>query len=285
MKLIKGLFKLILFLVFLVLIAIIGVFVYFKVAYDINLLTVGSSLSHFNEKVDETTLVTNPYTNEDLLSSKSILKKSSNIIVDDGDGYKFDFSNIGLLTSDIKLSDREVAAYASEYCKSEMDNKITYSNYELTFEILQIEFLNIVDGNTNFNVIIKLDISSIKKSLNFPLNYINKFIPQYIYISSTVHVENNGGISYTTTPVAIGINNLTDEELTETFKILTNIAKIGTLEEFNLFIGSCFVDALIGNSENEGLTYKLKNNTFFVKGYKFIKENETNYFIIERGIL
>lgn len=294
MKLIKRLFMFLLFLVFLVTLVVVGLYVYVQATYNINLFTVGNSLVKLTYEVDENKLITNPYTEDDLISSKTQLNKI-NVITEKDNGYTFDYSNLNLEEMDIKLSDKECAAFFSQFCEESMNSTITNGNFNIPFEILQVDFFDCSSEGANFNVIIRLDIKEIKNSLNeFPLNLISGYIPNYLYISSTVIVKDLGELNYTIYSKELKINNLETEECMEIFSILKNFIQLGTYEEFNINIGKIFVDGLIGNSSSEGFTYSLKKEgnkdlgplgILGVKGFSFLTNNNEDYYVIEIGIL
>ena len=294
MKLIRRLFMFLLFLVFLLALVVGGIFIYVKSVYDINLFTVGNSLVKLTYEVDEKKLITNPYTEEDLMSSKTQLNKI-NAITEKDNGYSFDYDNLNFEEMDVKLSDKECAAFFSQFCEESMNSTITNGNFNIPFEILQVDFSDCSSEGANFNVIIKLDIREIKKSLNeFPLNLISGYIPDYLYISSTVEVKDLGELNYTSNSKELKVNNLESEECMEILGILNAFLKLGTYEEFNVMIGNIFVDGLIGNSSSEGFTYRLKKEgnkdlgplgSLGVKGFSFLTNNNEDYYVIEIGIL
>lgn len=294
MKIIKRLFAFIFFLVILVAIVVVGVFFYVQAMYKINLLTVGNSLIKLTYEVDENTLITNPYTEDDLLSSKKQLNKI-NAITEKDSGYGFDFDNLNLDEMSIMLSDKECAAFFSQYCKEAMDSTITENDLNLSFEIMQVDFYDCSNEGACFNTIIKLDITEIKNSLNsFPANIINGYIPNYLYISSTVRIHDLGSLDYNISSEELKVNNLGTDECKEIFNILSNFISIGTYEEFNVNISKVFVDGLIGNSTTEGFTYSLKESgdrdlgplgKIGVKGFNFETINNEDYYVIEIGQL
>ena len=286
MKLIK---KLIITLITIVVILIVGAFgtyVYVKSTYDIDLINTVLELKKISDPVDENTLITNPYTEEDKTRAHEEINNSvKGFIGNDG----INFNN--LLTemkTVIKLDDKQLACLAQEVINQEMEGKITIGEQDIPLDLKQIDIRGVDDnGNANFNTIIKLDISVFKTNMDsFPLSMLKKYIPDYLYISSTVWVKKNKEndvvvpFSYSTNSTSFTVNTLTDKETTELFKTLDAVIKIGTADNLNTQIGNAVLGSLIGSEEQNGLAYSLKK--YGAKDYKFTFENDVDYFVVER---
>lgn len=286
MKLIK---KLIITLITIVVILIVGAFgtyVYVKSTYDIDLINTVLELKKISDPVDENTLITNPYTEEDKTRAHEEINNSvKGFIGNDG----INFNN--LLTemkTVIKLDDKQLACLAQEVINQEMEGKITIGEQDIPLVLKQIDIRGVDDnGNANFNTIIKLDISVFKTNMDsFPLSMLKKYIPDYLYISSTVWVKKNKEndvvvpFSYSTNSTSFTVNTLTDKETTELFKTLDAVIKIGTADNLNTQIGNAVLGSLIGSEEQNGLAYSLKK--YGAKDYKFTFENDVDYFVVER---
>lgn len=188
----------------------------------------------------------------------------------------------------IKLDDKQLACLAQEVIDQEMKGKITIGEQDIPLSLMQIDISNVNnEGNADFNTIVKLDISSFKTNMNnFPLSMLKKYVPDYLYISSTVWVEKNKEnevvvpFAYSTTSTSFTINTLTDKETTELFKTLDAVIKIGTADNLNNQIGNAILGSLIGSEEQNGLAYSLKQ--YGAKDYRFILENDVDYFVVER---
>lgn len=286
MKLIK---KLIITLITIVVILIVGAFgtyVYVKSTYDIDLINTVLELKKISDPVDENTLINNPYTEEDKTRAHEEINNSvKGFIGNDG----INFNN--LLTemkTVIKLDDKQLACLAQEVINQEMEGKITIGEQDIPLVLKQIDIRGVDDyGNANFNTIIKLDISVFKTNMDsFPLSMLKKYIPDYLYISSTVWVKKNKEndvvvpFSYSTNSTSFTVNTLTDKETTELFKTLDAVIKIGTADNLNNQIGNAVLGSLIGSEEQNGLAYSLKK--YGAKDYKFTFENNVDYFVVER---
>lgn len=286
MKLIKKLIITIITLVVVIIAGAVGTYIYVKNTYDIDLINTVLQLKKISDPVDEKKLITNPYSNEDKERAHEIINNSVNGFIGSN---KINFDK--LLTemkTVIKLDDKQLACLAQEVIDQEMKGKITIGEQDIPLSLMQIDISNVNnEGNADFNTIVKLDISSFKTNMNnFPLSMLKKYVPDYLYISSTVWVEKNKEnevvvpFAYSTTSTSFTINTLTDKETTELFKTLDAVIKIGTADNLNNQIGNAILGSLIGSEEQNGLAYSLKQ--YGAKDYRFILENDVDYFVVER---
>ena len=77
----------------------------------------------------------------------------------------------------------------------------------------------------------------------------------------------------------IEINNLNSENTKSFLNTLNLVFKFGTSDDFNLMIAKPFANALIGNSENNGFAYSLRD--LGVKDYDFATVDEINYYVLK----
>lgn len=286
MKLIKKLIITIITLVVVIIAGAVGTYIYVKNTYDIDLINTVLQLKKISDPVDEKKLITNPYTEEDKTKAHEEVNNSVNGFIGN-DGINFDKLLTEMKTV-IKLDDKQLACLAQEVIDQEMKGKITIGEQDIPLSLMQIDISNVNnEGNADFNTIVKLDISSFKTNMNnFPLSMLKKYVPDYLYISSTVWVEKNKEnevvvpFAYSTTSTSFTINTLTDKETTELFKTLDAVIKIGTADNLNNQIGNTILGSLIGSEEQNGLAYSLKQ--YGAKDYRFILENDVDYFVVER---
>lgn len=286
MKLIKKLIITIITLVVVIIAGAVGTYIYVKNTYDIDLINTVLQLKKISDPVDEKKLITNPYSNEDKERAHEIINNSVNGFIG-SDKINFDKLLTEMKTV-IKLDDKQLACLAQEVIDQEMKGKITIGEQDIPLSLMQIDISNVNnEGNADFNTIVKLDISSFKTNMNnFPLSMLKKYVPDYLYISSTVWVEKNKEnevvvpFAYSTTSTSFTINTLTDKETTELFKTLDAVIKIGTVDNLNNQIGNAILGSLIGSEEQNGLAYSLKQ--YGAKDYKFVLENDVDYFVVER---
>lgn len=286
MKLIKKLIITIITLVVVIIAGAVGTYIYVKNTYDIDLINTVLQLKKISDQVDEKKLITNPYSNEDKERAHEIINNSVNGFIG-SDKINFDKLLTEMKTV-IKLDDKQLACLAQEVIDQEMKGKITIGEQDIPLSLMQIDISNVNnEGNADFNTIVKLDISSFKTNMNnFPLSMLKKYVPDYLYISSTIWVEKNKEnevvvpFAYSTTSTSFTINTLTDKETTELFKTLDAVIKIGTADNLNNQIGNAILGSLIGSEEQNGLAYSLKQ--YGAKDYKFVLENDVDYFVVER---
>lgn len=282
MKLIKKLIITIITLVVVIIAGAVGTYIYVKNTYDIDLINTVLQLKKISDPVDEKKLITNPYSNEDKERAHEIINNSVNGFIG-SDKINFDKLLTEMKTV-IKLDDKQLACLAQEVIDQEMEGKITIGEQDIPLVLKQIDISNVNnEGNADFNTIVKLDISSFKTNMNnFPLSMLKKYVPDYLYISSTVWVEKNKEnevvvpFAYSTTSTSFTINTLTDKETTELFKTLDAVIKIGTADNLNNQIGNAILGSLIGSEEQNGLAYSLKQ--YGAKDYRFILENNQHHF-------
>ena len=286
MKLIKKLIITIITLVVVIIAGAVGTYIYVKNTYDIDLINTVLQLKKISDPVDEKKLITNPYTEEDKTKAHEEVNNSVNGFIGN-DGINFDKLLTEMQTV-IKLDDKQLACLAQEVIDQEMKGKITIGEQDVPLSLMQIDISHVNnEGNADFNTIVKLDISSFKTNMNnFPLSMLKKYVPDYLYISSIVWVEKNKEnevvvpFAYSTTSTSFTINTLTDKETTELFKTLDAVIKIGTADNLNNQIGNAILGSLIGSEEQNGLAYSLKQ--YGAKDYRFILENDVDYFVVER---
>ncbi len=281
----KKVLKFIFFLVLLIAVCLITGNIYLKNTYGINAIDIYKQVKQLNVPVEEEKLCDNRFTKEDMSNCKDVINNAANttIVIEKDGNISFDFTNINQNIKEmIKLSDKECAAIADSVLKEQYAGKLKLGDVELPSEILQIKFSNIENGNSNINLIAKVDFKEIKKEFNkFPLNLVTKYIPESLYISSTTFLEKSTtAFDYSLTSVDFMVNNLNNEDSSNLFTTINKIVNIGTVDDFNLLIGNTICDALIGNENNQGLAYNLKD--YGAKDFKFVKENDNAYFVIER---
>ena len=140
--------------------------------------------------------------------------------------------------------------------------KIQLGGKELDVKIVQTDFSEIAeDGSADFNVVCKLDLSPFKADMDkFPYSLFKKYIPDSLYVSSTVRVDKttDGQFDYIVSHKGLALNNLNAEETADLFRTLDAVLKIGSAESVNMQIGTTALNALIGNEQTPGFAYALK---------------------------
>lgn len=93
----------------------------------------------------------------------------------------------------------------------------------------------------------------------FPFSLFKKYVPDELYVSSTVRVNKTGDkMGYNVTHVGLKLNNLSAEDTADLFHTLDAVLKIGSAENLNMQIGTTAVNALIGNADHSGFAYSMQ---------------------------
>lgn len=276
----------ILSLILIVALILVGVWAFVKIKYDINLLNTIAQVKTLNEPVDENEKFTNLFTISDMASAQTeVNSKSANLIIgNEAEGFEIQSgASLSALTDDIKLTDKQTAAILDNLLHQEGNNAaIQIGSQSLSINLIQMLFKNIQENSAEINIVIKLDTNIIKESMaSFPFNLIAKYIPETLYLSSTVVVNKlEDTFNYDVQYKEMLINNLTTEETESFLKILNLVLKTGTSEQLCLNICKPFVDAMIGNENSNGFAYSLTG--LGATDYNFVIENNVNYFVIQK---
>lgn len=272
-------------------VALIGGYVFVRIKYDVNLFDTVSELKTLSQEVDESELCPNVFDEEDFVSLKDSLNNDlvdGVVCVGDGgyNGYSIDMSatekitDITLLKS-VSVTEKQTGALGQIMFYEQTGGVISVGNKELATSIKQVDFSNIKeDGSADLNLVVKLDLTDLVGELSFPFSLFKKYIPESLYVSSTVGIEKtDDAMGYNVVHRGFKINNLNEEETADLFKTLELVLPLGSAEDLNLSIGRAVADVLIGDSENPGFAYSLNPlfNTFCFKA-----DLESDCFVIER---
>lgn len=232
-----------------------------KVKYNVDLINVVRQVNKLAEPVYEKELCPEAYSYVDLIERDKIFKH---------------------MFMDISLTDKQTAALADTIIKEEY-NSIELAGHSIPIELKQIDFKNISNGNTDFNVVAKLDIRELKNGINngFVEKNIIKHIPEYIYISSTFRVEKTSTpFEYIVKHISLTINNIQNDDIEEIIRLVNIFKNIGTLEELNSNLGNKIMDILVGNDAEPGVAVSMKK--YGATDYMFIEKDGKQYFTIVR---
>lgn len=280
-KLISAIVGIIIF----VALVLVGIWAFFKIKYDVNLINTISQVKAVNTEVNESEKFPNAYNITDMEAAKIALNaKSADLVTGNAiDGYTIRTgSGLNALTGNVMLTDKQIAAIINNLMHEEGNSaSVQIGDKSLQMELIQVSFIEIKDNSTDINIVIKLNTKEIKDSMSgFPLSMISKYVPETLYFSSTVTVKKlEGQFNYEITSKELAINNLTVEETREFVKVLNIALHCGTADELNLSLGTPFVNALIGNENNDGFTYSLKG--LGATDFDFISVMGLNYYVIK----
>lgn len=251
------------------LIAFFGVYFFVRSEFGIDLFRTAGQLKTLTEQVNETELCPNAYGDGDFADLKNSVNSEIDGLIksEDGkgyNGYTLDFDALigANLSKPISISEKQVGALAQMVFFEQTGGKIQLGGKELDVKIVQTDFSEIAeDGSADFNVVCKLDLSPFKADMDkFPYSLFKKYIPDSLYVSSTVRVDKttDGQFDYTVSHKGLALNNLNAEETADLFHTLDAVLKIGSAESMNLQIGTTALNALIGNEQTPGFAYALK---------------------------
>lgn len=271
------------------LIAFFGVYFFVRSEFGIDLFRTAGQLKTLTDQVNETELCPNAYGDGDFVDLKNSVNSEIDGLIksEDGkgyNGYTLDFDALigANLSKPISISEKQVGALAQMVFFEQTGGKIQLGGKELDVKIVQTDFSEIAeDGSADFNVVCKLDLSPFKADMDkFPYSLFKKYIPDSLYVSSTVRVDKTeeDGFSYTVSHKSITLNNLSGDDTADLFNTLNAVLKIGTAENLNMQVGETAVNALIGTEESNGFAYSLK--AIGATAFKFETASDAECFIV-----
>ncbi len=269
-------------------IAVLGVFLYVKNKFGINIFETISQFKILTQEVDESKLFPNKFSVDDMESAKVDVNAKAKDLITYSEENGYEIQTTGLtsesnLTGEIRLTDKQIGAIINNLIMDQNGAKVKMGDDEIDLTLIQVKFENINEKSADVNIVVKLDISSIKNKMNsFPLSLFNRYIPKTLYISATSTVtKGETEFEYTITGKSLTINNLNKAQTENICKVLDLVAKVGTAQNLCESISTPFINALIGNESASGFAYSLKS--LGAKDYNFEVIDETNYFVIKIG--
>ena len=244
MKAIKRLFVSLVVIVAVLGVAVIGGYIYVRSAYGIDLFRTAGQLKTLTEQVNEAELCPNAYGDSDFTDLKNSVNAEIEGLVkfEEGkgyNGYTLDFNALigANISKTIALSEKQVGAQTVFF--EQTGGKIQLGGKQTDVTIVQTDFSEIAEnGSADFNVVCKLDLSPFKADMDkFPYSLFKKYIPDSLYVSSTVRVDKttDGQFDYTVSHKGLALNNLNAEETADLFHTLDAVLKIGSAESVNAY--------------------------------------------------
>ena len=289
MKAIRNLIITLVVIVAILGVVIIGGYIYVRTTYGIDLFRTAGQLKTLTQTVDETALCPNAYGEEDFAAMKTELNKKFDGFVsyEEGKGFNGYSVNFGSLagksmTDPIFLTEKHVGAIAQTVFYEQTGGKIKIGEKEVSVTVVQVDFSEIAaNGSADFNVVAKIDLTPFKADMGgFPYKYFKKYIPDNLYVSSTVRVDKTeeDGFAYTVTHKSLTLNNLSADDTADLFDTLNAVLKIGTAENLNMQVGETAVNALIGTKDNPGFAYSMK--AIGAKSFDFGTVSDIDLFVV-----
>lgn len=257
-----------------------------KQKYGVDVFSTISQIKTLNQKVDESKY-DSKFSDNDMKDAQIAVnaKMEGLISYNEEDGYKIKEEGIGVesqISADLLLSDKQLGAIINNLInQNEEGLTLDVSGNKLKIDFIQLKFVEIREKEADINIVVKVDIRELKQKMNsFPTNIIAKKIPDYLYISSTSTIKKgDNAFEYEVLSKDIEINNLNSQDTKSFLNTLNLVFKFGTSDDFNLMITKPFVNALIGNSENNGFAYSLRG--LGVKDYDFVVVDDINYYVLK----
>lgn len=289
MKAIKNLIISLVVIVAILGVVIIGGYIYVRTTYGIDLFRTAGQLKTLTQAVDETALCPNAYGEQDFVEMKSAVNdKIDGLIVYEKDkgynGYSVNFASLAgkSMTDPIFLTEKQVGAITQTVLYEQTGGKIKIGEKEVSVTVVQVDFSKIAaNGSADFNVVAKIDLTPFKADMGgFPYKYFKKYIPDNLYVSSTVRVDKTeeDGFAYTVTHKSLTLNNLSADDTADLFNTMNAVLKIGTAENLNMQVGETAVNALIGTEKSNGFAYSLK--AIGATAFKFETASDAERFIV-----
>lgn len=257
-----------------------------KQKYGVDVFSTISQIKTLNQKVDESKY-DSKFSDNDMKDAQIAVnaKMEGLISYTEEDGYKIKEEGIGVesqISADLLLLDKQLGAIINNLInQNEEGMTLDVSGNKLQIYFIQLKFLEVRENEADINIVVKVDVRELKQKMNsFPTNIVAKRIPDYLYISSTSTIKKGeNAFEYEVLSKDIEINNLNSQDTKSFLNTLNLVFKFGTSDDFNLMIAKPFVNALIGNSENNGFAYSLRG--LGVKDYDFATVDNINYYVLK----
>ena len=257
-----------------------------KQKYGVDVFSTISQIKTLNQKVDESKY-DSKFSDNDMKDAQIAVnaKMEGLISYNEEDGYKIKEEGIVVesqISADLLLSDKQLGAIINNLInQNEEGMTLDVSGNKLQIYFIQLKFLEVRENEADINIVVKVDVRELKQKMNsFPTNIVAKRIPDYLYISSTSTIKKGeNAFEYEVLSKDIEINNLNSQDTKSFLNTLNLVFKFGTSDDFNLMIAKPFVNALIGNSENNGFAYSLRG--LGVKDYDFVVVDNINYYVLK----
>lgn len=265
---------------------LVGGYFYVKDTYGIDLIQTVQEVKTLNETVDEGKLCPNAFSDSDMVDVQTIVNESVEdfITYSAEHGYSVNFHDLpDEMKYIIRLTDKQVGALAQTVVKQEIGGKIDFAGKNVDVALKQITFSSVTETSALLNTVLTVDITPFKADLpnEFPFSYLQQYIPDTLYVSSTVKVEKGAeAFSYSIVHDSLTINNLSKEQTEDAFHTLDVVMSVGLADSWNVQVGTAIANALIGDENNKGLAYSLRG--IGATDYAFTQEGETTYFSVLR---
>lgn len=287
----KTTLKVLLWIVVSIIVVALIIYLFLRLVVGIDIFTLINRLNQLNQPINVETIVTYPYERNDAMVNQinTILQEGSgksNIVTIDTAGeitINSEELESAVFDRSLKLTDKQTACIISASFNEFLEGQEGSSLFLEDLEFLQLKFSDLVEQSgsfksVNINSIVKVSLKTFKDSLvSFPLTMIKGYIPEFLYVETTVKVIKKVGFNYEFEAISIKINNMNEADSENLINCINPIISLGTPEDCCTTIGGTIVDIIIGNKESTGFGKSLLNASDF----KFVKNGETIYYVVE----
>ena len=272
-----------------VIVFIVGsIYCYLRFALGIDIIDIKNKIDLINKDVSETTLVKNPYLEEDIPNGLNSIFGENSVYSKDENGEAVfnveEFVTLNLLEN-AKLTDKQFCALADMFVKQVLKGT-EQENIADNIQIKQIIFSNLSVAenitSVNMNVIVKFSLSEVKNDLkkndNVLVDFILNYIPDAIYFTDDFSVNvNTLNNSYTTSSNYFVINQLSKQQSKE---IVNLVDKFFAKEKSMIDeIHETIIGYLFGSEDKSGLINTINN----VSGFNFEQVESTIYLMLKKA--
>ena len=272
-----------------VIVFIVGsIYCYLRFALGIDIIDIKNKIDLINKDVSETSLVKNPYLEEDIPNGLNSIFGENSVYSKDENGEAVfnveEFVTLNLLEN-AKLTDKQFCALADMFVKQALKGT-EQENIADNIQIKQIIFSNLSDAenitSVNMNVIVKFSLSEVKNDLkkndNVLVDFILNYIPDAIYFTDDFSVNvNTLNNSYTTSSNYFVINQLSKQQSKE---IVNLVDKFFAKEKSMIDeIHETIIGYLFGSEDKSGLINTINN----VSGFNFEQVESTIYLMLKKA--
>lgn len=283
--------KVILGIVILVALVLGGIYLYVRIALGIDIFGAIRSVKKLGQDFQIETIVDSPFTDADSEGVEAQFDNAGLVgfYTKDADGnytVKADISSLPNATCDIKLTDKQLAAFMQTAVISSLQLEGEDVS-DLSFEIKQVKFSNYKSSTTgpsiDVNIVLCTSITSLKKTLDvFPLSIVTKYLPDDLYISASFTAKKTGNKTFAVEGLGLKLNGLSESETATILDILGRASNLGDSYSISAEVGNTVMQALVcGKNGEAGFTTELA--PLNIDDYNFEKDSESNtiYFVFK----
>lgn len=270
-SIVGGIFKFLGIFLSVIVVLVIAAYCFLRFSLGIDIFDIKNKIDLLNQPVDESKIITETYSDEDAVNGFNVLFGTDSVYSNNGEEYVFDLDEfiVTPVAANVKLTDEQFASIVNIFLNKVYSGK-DKEDYAKYISLKQIQFSNLkVDGtktSVDIKFISKIDFEKVKENMLADerglVDFITGFIPDNLFITSnfTISVDSTNVATYNVQSKSVILNQLSQQQSTETLQLLSKIAGNGILAE-NL--NNTFASVLFGNQENKGFLDVLNGFSHF----------------------